>query len=115
MLSADDVAPILKSNVVDTDFGRELGYQQFCYHINRLCDFPDELVAACKAKRGYSPAREAANPALFRRCERLRWQCNWCRVTPQCQPTLDGQVAACSRAASAARDEELRPVREGRD
>jgi hypothetical protein len=112
LLSADDIAPILKSDVVDRDFAREIGFQQFCYHINRLCDFPDELVAACKAKRGYLLDRVRYGEAAVRRCDRLPAQCNWCRTTPQCQPYLDGKVAACTSAASAARDEVLRPLRE---
>ena len=115
LLTADDIAPILKSDVVDRDFAREIGFQQFCYHINRLCDFPDELVAACKAKRSYLPESVSYRAAALRRCERLPWQCNWCRTTPQCNPTIDGSTAACSPAASAARDEELRAAREAKD
>lgn len=110
-LSADDVAPILQSNVVDYDFGREIGYQQFCYHINRLCDFPDALVAACKLKRSPKPGARPRRPAVLGRCDRLLRQCNWCRTTPQCRPFLDGQVAACGKDKGAARDASLKPLR----
>jgi hypothetical protein len=110
-LTADDVAPVLQSNVVDYDFGREIGFQQFCYHINRLCDFPDALIAACKRKRSPKPGARPQPAAALSRCDRLPRQCNWCRTTPQCRPSLDGQVLACGKEQSAARDVSLKPLR----
>jgi hypothetical protein len=111
-LSAADVEPILETNAIDTDFGREIGYQQFCTHINRLCDFPEMLVAACKSKRAHIPASVPYRAAALARCERLPGQCDWCRSAKLCQPMVDGQVASCSQEQTAARDEELRPLRE---
>jgi hypothetical protein len=105
VLTADDVEPLLNSDVIDSDFGREIGFVQFCYHIDRLCDFPDRLVATCKRRRAHTPAHQS-------RCDRLPAQCAWCRDTPQCRPRLDGQVAHCSKADDAAREASLKKLRE---
>jgi hypothetical protein len=115
VLSADDVAPILKTRAIDNDLGSEVGFQQFCSHINRLCDFPETLKAACLSQRGFTPERAAADPAAFRRCERLPNMCNWCASHALCQPNLDGRTAACSRADSEARNKSLDALRENRE
>jgi hypothetical protein len=115
VLSADDIAPILKTRAIDTDLGREVGFQQFCGHINRLCDRPEQLTAACLSQRGFTPERAAADPASFRRCKRLPLMCNWCASTALCQPDLDGKTEGCTKADQQARDKSLDGMRENRE
>jgi len=110
-LTAEDIAPLLTTNVVDTDLARELGFQQFCGHIDRLCDFKDALIPACKAQRAHLPAIVSYRPDALRRCERIPEMCNWCRTAQLCQPYLTGQRTGCSNEETQARDAALRELR----
>jgi hypothetical protein len=104
-LTADDVEPLLASDVIAGDFGSEVGFEHFCYRIDRLCDFADRLVTACKRQRAHALVSQT-------RCNRLPAQCAWCRDTPLCRPNLDGQVAHCSKADDKARAASLERLRQ---
>ncbi len=110
VLSADDVLPLMKSNAIDYDFAREIGSGQFCYHINRLCDFSEQLVAVCKQKRG-TPEQLRRFPGAQRLCARLPDQCSFCRNAKLCQPSLTGSLAGCSEEEKAANEAVLKSFR----
>jgi hypothetical protein len=114
-LTADDIAPVLASNVIDSDFGRELGFEQFCNHIDRLCDFQDLMISACKANRAHIPESSGYRAGALRRCERIPTMCTFCRTTQRCDYYRTGETAGCSQQEAAARDEVLRPIREAKD
>lgn len=110
LLSPEDVLPLMQSSAIDDDFAREVGFGQFCYHINRLCDFQDQLVAVCSAKRG-TPERLRRYPNILRLCNRIPAQCEFCRTTAVCQPTLTGSTAGCSEEQKAASEATLKSLR----
>ena len=110
VLSAADVLPLMKFNSIDYDFAREIGFGQFCYHINRLCDFSEQLVAVCKEKRG-SPEQLRRFPGAQRLCARLPDQCSFCRNVKLCQPSLTGSLAGCTEEEKAANEAVLKSFR----
>lgn len=100
-LSANDVAPLLASKVIDSDLSSQVGDEQFCNHINRLCDFPDRLLAACRLQRGENSPR----------CDRITAQCRWCSSAKLCLPQITGSLAGCSAGERAARESSLKFLR----
>jgi hypothetical protein len=105
-LNANDVEPVLVSDAIDRDFAGEIGHEQFCLHIDRLCDFRESLIAICKQKRVRQKLPEA-------KCDRLPQQCNWCAEASLCRPRLFGKTTGCSPADAAAREAFLAPLRQG--
>jgi hypothetical protein len=103
-LSAEDVEPVMMKDHIYPDYPGEVGYEQFCNRTNRLCDFPDRLVATCRIKR-------EKQPAALERCGYLTRQCNWCRDTPRCQYAITGFTAACSKRDDEMRETTLAPLR----
>jgi hypothetical protein len=104
VLSADDAEPVMMSNAIDSDLGGEIGFSQFCGHIDRLCDLQDRMISVCKAKR----TRDQAV------CDRLPQQCAWCKQATLCRPYVTGRTAGCSPqeiAASEVSLDLLRPRR----
>ena len=102
VLSADDAEPVMMSNAIDPDLGREIGFSQFCPHIDRLCDLQDRMISVCKAKRSRDQAV----------CDRLPQQCAWCKQATLCRPYVTGRTSGCSPqeiAASQASLDLLRP------
>jgi hypothetical protein len=110
VLTPDDVLPLMRSNAIDDDLAREVGYAQFCSHIDRLCDFSEQMVAVCKEKRG-TPERLRRYPGITKRCDEIPAQCALCRRQTFCQPYLTGSNAGCSPAERAANEAALQPLR----
>jgi hypothetical protein len=105
LLTESDVEPVMISNAVDRDLGSEVGFQQFCGHIGRLCDFRDGLVATCKSKR-------IRDKSAVAKCDLLPQQCDWCRTAPLCQSYLTGATVGCTAEEAAAREASLTPLRQ---
>jgi hypothetical protein len=93
-LTKEDIEPVLASDAIARDLAFHIGSEGFCRLVNRLCDFPESLIATCK--------RKTPNPKAH--CERMPQQCDWCKTATLCEPHATGKISGCTREEAAARN-----------
>jgi hypothetical protein len=93
-LTREDIEPVLASDAIRRDLASEIGSDGFCRLVDRLCDFPESLIALCKQKTSYPKAH----------CDRMPQQCDWCKTATLCEPHYTGKIAGCGPEEVAARN-----------
>jgi hypothetical protein len=93
-LTREDIEPVLASDAIRRDLASEIGSDGFCRLVDRLCDFPESLIALCKQKTSYPRAH----------CDRMPQQCDWCKTATLCEPQYTGKIAGCGPEEVAARN-----------